>query len=92
MIELKKNLTIEEIKIRMCGNKKKYDSETHARWVINSIQKEGIKNFSLIMNIYECKFCHKWHIGHKNNKGKPEYDKKLSILLHEVSDLLENMK
>jgi hypothetical protein len=47
-----------------CLRKKRYTSEHYAEKVIKKMKSEG-KDPTNTLNVYWCKFCHHYHIGHK---------------------------
>jgi hypothetical protein len=47
-----------------CLRKKRYNSERYAEKVIKKMRSEGKDNDNRL-NVYWCKFCNKFHIGHK---------------------------
>jgi uncharacterized protein with PIN domain len=45
-------------RLRQCGIKKRYCSEEIAQEYVDS------SPVSNILNVYLCKYCHYWHVGH----------------------------
>ena len=50
---------------KVCGNKNRYVSTNAARDTIGKLKRQGKLNG--IVNIYKCKFCKGWHLGHAPN-------------------------
>lgn len=53
-----------EIKLRKCERKRQYDSLQDAMRAARSAEQRGVAGFGTT-NAYQCKFCHKFHWGHK---------------------------
>lgn len=54
---------------QMCGDKirheEKYHAEVHAQWMFEKNRCKGKSKQTSEFNVYQCKFCEHWHIGHK---------------------------
>jgi hypothetical protein len=61
---------------RGCGGKKRYHSKTLAKEALKEISKTFKKQGSKLeeYNVYECVFCHYWHIGHRKGLRKRKMD------------------
>jgi hypothetical protein len=55
------------IRRKCCEGKKRYDSKEEAGKDLYILVKTTSTTFKE-MNIYRCRFCHKYHIGHKPKK------------------------
>jgi hypothetical protein len=49
-------------KERACGSKVRYGSQETADRATSAM----LKKTGQTLESYECRFCHKWHIGHSN--------------------------
>ncbi len=56
-------MTDKEFKYNHCLKKRKYNSIKEAKNVIKRAKKTGI--IITPYNIYRCKYCNNYHIGHK---------------------------
>jgi len=51
-----------------CGSKRRYLTPEEGRvaiWQLNRTQ--GVPGYRGHMNVYKCKFCHSYHVGHRPN-------------------------
>lgn len=67
-------ISLEKKKELSCDGKRKYDTSKEAKKYYDchlAIKTEEFSQYLFrdIINIYECSFCKKWHIGHAKNGG-----------------------
>lgn len=58
---------------KLCTTKHPYTSEKDAEFKIKAMRKKG-RIITPTLNIYKCRFCPAWHIGHIrtiDKKGNP---------------------
>lgn len=68
-----------------CRDKLRYDSNASAKDALLSIRKRRNVSRPDNINLYLCKFCQGWHLGHKNTM--PRKQKRIQLALpksHEV--------
>lgn len=49
------------VRQRACGDKRRYETVEAGREAIYQLNRTGYKGH---MNVYKCKFCHSYHVGH----------------------------
>ena len=76
--------------LKSCKGKVKYDSISHGEWSLNGMIENGLVASNEKMNVYPCKFCKHWHIGHKETYAEPQIMGLIQNMIKELDEVLDN--
>lgn len=86
---VKPKLPQDEIRRRMCTGKHGYDSETHARWGLKDSINSGFFSPTEKFNVYACRFCGKFHVGHAERPVGLDLEQRFSAMIDELTEAME---
>lgn len=84
----KKEDKIRKAYLKGCKGKIKYDSAGHASWSLKDMVSSGMVATNEKMNVYLCRFCKHWHIGHKETYAEPQIIELIQNMINDLDTVL----